>query len=272
MRYVLILLIALYSYGGVLDFNYLNKAKEAYSKGDYTQASQNYAKVNNDEARYDLANSLYKQKKYKEALDSYSAISDKNLEFKKLHNMGNTLAQLGKTDEAIKAYEDALKIREDKDTKFNLELLKKQKKDKKKKQDKNKDKKKNKDNKKKQDKKNKKDKSSQDKNKKQSKDKNEKQKSQKDTQNQQKKSDKKSQDNASENKKKREDSKEQQKQKQQKVKKDEKQTSKQAQQKKNQPISNMEERKWQKMLNQKQINTLMLPIRKGEKNNEKTPW
>jgi hypothetical protein len=34
----------------------------------------------------------------------------------------------------------------------------------------------------------------------------------------------------------------------------------------------MEERKWQKMLNSKKINTLMLPIRKGEKNDKTNLW
>ncbi len=38
------------------------------------------------------------------------------------------------------------------------------------------------------------------------------------------------------------------------------------------PISDMEERKWQKMLNQKEINTLLLPLKKGERKNETTPW
>jgi Ca-activated chloride channel family protein len=41
--------------------------------------------------------------------------------------------------------------------------------------------------------------------------------------------------------------------------------------KKQPPISNMEERKWQKKLNQRGVNTLMLPIRKGENKDEK-PW
>ena len=38
------------------------------------------------------------------------------------------------------------------------------------------------------------------------------------------------------------------------------------------PISNMEERKWQKMLNKRGVNTLMIPLKKGERNNEKNPW
>ena len=42
---------------------------------------------------------------------------------------------------------------------------------------------------------------------------------------------------------------------------------------KKQPISNMEERKWQKMLNQRGVRTLMLPLNsKGEKQDETKPW
>ena len=40
---------------------------------------------------------------------------------------------------------------------------------------------------------------------------------------------------------------------------------------KEQTISNMEERKWQKLLNDREINTLLLPLTKGD-NNEKQPW
>ena len=38
------------------------------------------------------------------------------------------------------------------------------------------------------------------------------------------------------------------------------------------PISNMEERKWQKMLNQRGVNTLMIPLQQGENKNESNPW
>ena len=234
MKFLIITFIIIYSsinsYAGVLDFKYLDDAKKAYSKGDYKTASDNFSKVNSDEARYDKANSLYKQKKYQEALDTYEAINSKDLEFSKLHNMGNAQAQLGKNDDAIKSYQDALKIKADKDTKFNLDLLEKQKKKDKKKQNKKQDKKKN--NKNKQDKK----------------------------QNKRNKQDKK-QDKKGQNKK--EKDKQAQKQKQKKAKKSKKN---------NPPISNMEERKWQKMLNKKEINTLLLPIRKGDKQNETKPW
>jgi len=262
MKYLIIILIAVCSYGGVLDFNYLDKANKAYNKSDFKRASDNYSKVNSDEARYNLANSLYKQKKYKEALNTYESISSKDLEFQKLHNMGNCQAQLKQNDEAIKSYQDALKIKDDKDTKFNLELLKKQKKkeDKKKKQ--------NKKNQKKNDKKNQKDKKKGDKNKQDKKqNKNEKNKDKmKKSQEQKKqnaKKEKQKQKEQSKAKKAKEDKKKQMKK--------EKLTNKKKK-KDNPPISNMEERKWQNMLNQKEINTLLLPIRKGEQKNETKPW
>ena len=138
MRYIILVFFIVNSYGGVLDFSYLQKANEAYSKKDFKIAAHNFSKINDDSARYNEANSLYKQKKYQEALDIYSSIKDKNLQFQKLHNMGNTLAKLNKIDKAIKCFEDALEIKEDKDTRYNLELLKKlkDKKKKDKKQDK----------------------------------------------------------------------------------------------------------------------------------------
>ena len=94
----------------LLDFSYLDKAKEAYTKKDYLKADKFYSKVDSDEARFNRADALYRQKKYKEALSEYQSISDEKLRFRKLHNIGNSYAKLKKIDEAFKSYEDALKI------------------------------------------------------------------------------------------------------------------------------------------------------------------
>jgi len=229
----------------IFDFYYIKEANKAYQNKDYIKASKYYGKIDNDEARYDLANSLYKQKKYKQALNLYSSINDKKLEFKKLHNMGNCYANMGKIDEAIKSYEKALKIKEDKDTRYNLELLKKKKKQ---------NQKNNKNNKNKNNKKNS--------NKTQKNNKNKKQRSH----NQQSKN----------NKDKKEKNQKQTDKKAKKPKRDKKH-SKQKPQNKNpkakKSLSNMEERKWQKMLNQRGINTLMLPLNsKGDTQHETNPW
>jgi len=59
------------------------------------------------------------------------------LEAKKLHNVGNSYAKLGEIDRAIKAYKDALKVKFDEDTKYNLDLLKEKKEEQKQKNDQN---------------------------------------------------------------------------------------------------------------------------------------
>ncbi len=46
----------------------------------------------------------------------------------RLHNIGNSQFQKKEWDKAIETYEKALELKEDEDTRFNLELAKKQKK------------------------------------------------------------------------------------------------------------------------------------------------
>ncbi|NPA82080.1 MAG: tetratricopeptide repeat protein, partial [Epsilonproteobacteria bacterium] len=144
-KLILIFLSVMALNASILDFRYLSKAKEAYENKDYKKAIEFYNRVEdkNDEVKFNLADAYYKNKNYKKALELYKEIKDKRLEFKKLHNIGNSLANLGKIDEAIKAYEKALQIKEDKDTRFNLELLKKLKRQKKKNKKQNKQNKKN---------------------------------------------------------------------------------------------------------------------------------
>ena len=216
----------------LLDFRALDQAQEAYAEGNYSKAIKAYETIEekNDEVIYDKANSHYKLKEYKEAKELYASIKKDSLAFKKWHNLGNCNAQLGELDEGIKAYEEALKIKEDDDTRFNLELLKKKKKEQ--------------EEKKKDDKKDKKS----DKDKKDS-DKEKKSEDEKKKQEQDKKKDEKKQDDK-------------------KYKSEEEKA-----QMKKEPISDKELRKYQKMLDQRGINTLMLPLKtKGEDSDELKPW
>jgi len=135
---------------GMLDFVELKKAKEAYEKGDYKESAKLYedyaSKSNNGEAYYDAANSYYKQKDYKKALELYKKATfdteDKRAQNKA--NIGNSYAKNSELKKAVKAYENSLKIKEDKDTRENLETVKKliKEQEKKKKQNKKNDKKK----------------------------------------------------------------------------------------------------------------------------------
>ncbi len=136
----------------LFDFQVIKKANNAYKNGDFKKSETLYKKLlkekNTPEIHYDLANSLYKQKKYKEALNEYEQIKSDNKElmFKKYYNEGNANAYLKKYDNAIKSYKKALQINpSDKDAKYNLKLIEKLKKKKEQKQ--NKKNKKNKQNK-----------------------------------------------------------------------------------------------------------------------------
>lgn len=123
---------------------------------------------------FNLADALYKQKKYEESAEKFKDIADRtsdNIEKSRaLHNMGNSMLMNNKLDESIAAYKEALRNNpKDLETKYNLlyamNMKKKQQEQQKKDQDKNKDQ--DKDQKKDQDKKdqNKDQKKDQDKNK-----------------------------------------------------------------------------------------------------------
>ncbi|SFP51196.1 tetratricopeptide repeat protein [Hydrogenimonas thermophila] len=260
MKKVILLLFILIQFlnASIFDFQTLDEAKNAYESGNYEKAAKLYAKIakeGNDEAKFNAADALYKAGKFQEALTLFKSISSKNLQFEKLHNMGNCYANLKKFDDAINMYEAALKIREDKDTRFNLELLKKLKKQ-------------NQQNKKQSQ-------NSKDKNSKQNSDQNKKgdQKNRSNKQNQNQKNNKKDQ-----QKDKKEKSEQNKKEKQEKKKSDSKRDEKKEQNrrviKKDEPISDMEVRKWNKVLNQRGIHTLMLPLQTENKgaDNEKHPW
>jgi len=127
---VVLLFVQVDSRAEMFDFVDIYKAKKSYEKQEYEKAEKGFAKIETQSAKYNKANSLYKQKKYKEALKTYDEIDgfSGEMEHKRLHNIGNSYANLGKTDEAIKSYEKALKIQDDEDTKENLKYMKKQKK------------------------------------------------------------------------------------------------------------------------------------------------
>ena len=122
----LLLLFSIQAKAGILDWYYIDKAKNSYNQGNYQKSYELYSKIDNDESRFNTADSLYKMKKYNEALKIYQTIKDKKLKEKSLYNIGNCYAKMRKIDEAIKSYEQVLKLNpNDKDAKYNLELLKK---------------------------------------------------------------------------------------------------------------------------------------------------
>ena len=114
---------------GLLDFKKLEEAKEAYANKAYSKSASVYEDfaLQSVEARYNLANSLYKDGKYEQALKVYNdVIADRGeLQAKALHNSANTQVKLKQYEEAVKSYEEALALKEDKQTRENYEAVKK---------------------------------------------------------------------------------------------------------------------------------------------------
>ncbi len=286
MKILILFIAAIYLNAGIFDFMDIKKAKEAYEKKDYQKAAAYYEKLAKDgdaNALFNLADSYYKAGEYKKALENFQKVNDKKLEFKKLHNMGNTYARLGKIDEAIGSYEKALKIKEDEDTRFNYELLKKKKERQKKKNEKQKEQ-----NKKERQKDQKENKRNENKKKSDEQKKEGDQKDKKDRKDDRQKSEKKDQtqkerkgEKKDREKDKKSDEKEQNEQKSEGKKEKEKNKNEERNKKENQksfkkkniPISDMQERKYKKMLEQRGVNTLMMELpTKGENKDEIKPW
>lgn len=152
----LFVLFSLMSYpqdvkAGVLDFMQLKDAQKSYDSGDYKSATRAYKTfaedTDNKESYYNAGNALYKEKKYAEAIKSYEKANfeDKSKMAKKYANIGNSYVKQSKPEmlkKAVEAYESSLKLQEDKDTRENLEAVKKalKKQEQKKQQDKKNDK------------------------------------------------------------------------------------------------------------------------------------
>lgn len=117
---------------------FIRKGNVAYQNGKFQDAELNYRKSlaensKNTTAKYNLANTLYEQKKYKESAElletAKKEFQDKPSRARSLHNAGNAHYKGGDMKKAIKSYEDALKLNpSDAETKFNLAMAKKEKK------------------------------------------------------------------------------------------------------------------------------------------------
>lgn len=262
-------------HAGVMDFQTLSQAKSAYDQGDYNAAAEHYGALQdkNQQALYDYGNALYRAKDYAQAADAFRRIDDPALKPQALHNLGNSLANEGKTDEAIKAYEASLKLKEDEETRFNLDLLKRQQEQQKK------------DNKQDQQQNDQKDKQDQEKQQDQ-KQQNSEDKSKEQNQNDQKQqqSNSKEGENASGQSQQGHSSSQNEAEQQKETRgaaqssesreNEEEPKAAQSEAQMAEPISDMEERKYNKILDKRGIKTLMIPLEsKGEpRNDETTPW
>ena len=117
--------------------SFLRDGNELYTDSSYNDAEMQYRKsLEKDQdyfkASFNLADAVYKQKRYEESSALFDALIDntptENDLAKVYHNLGNSLTQEQKLEEAIEAYKNALRINpNDTETRHNLALSKKQK-------------------------------------------------------------------------------------------------------------------------------------------------
>ena len=118
----------------------IRKGNSNYQNNNFEKAELNYRKAlvvhpKSRTANFNLANTLYSQQKFQESIDYYEKCVDKSDDklsrARTYHNLGNALFKANQVTEAIRAYENALKLNpSDMDTKYNLALAKKQQKNK----------------------------------------------------------------------------------------------------------------------------------------------
>ncbi|MCM8776256.1 MAG: tetratricopeptide repeat protein [Candidatus Omnitrophica bacterium] len=108
----------------------LQEGNRLYHEGKLEEALTRYNDAQlSDPARpeilFNMGNIFYRQKKYQEAIDSYTKAMEKGgreLEGKAFYNIGNARFQRGQFREALDAYKQALdRNPDDLDTKYNLE-------------------------------------------------------------------------------------------------------------------------------------------------------
>ncbi|MBU0631149.1 VWA domain-containing protein [bacterium] len=294
-----LLSVSIPSHAGMMDFKLLDDAKKSYENGDYKKSSVLYDRYVKDhdtnEANYNLASSLYKDKKYEQASHLYNSVhfADKDKQAGVLYNLANAYAKSGELQKALDTYNRSLSLKEDEDAKENKEIIEKllNKKDKKQdqnnqqnKNDNNKNEKnkqnqdnqqnKNSDQQNSQDKKDKQDKDSQDQNKQQN------SKNESNNEKQSKKDENKEQKNSEQNNEDQNKTDEQQKDLNQTQKSDKAEQKEQIQngadasQKDESFMSDKEEQKWLKRLNENTpAHIYKLKSMKTDKENEnEKPW
>lgn len=110
--------------------SYIRKGAKEFDDKKYVESEAQFKKAleansNSFEAQFNMADALYKQEKYDEALKSFEALAAKETDKQRLalinHNIGNCHLTKKEIDKAISSYKSALKNNPlDNETRYNL--------------------------------------------------------------------------------------------------------------------------------------------------------
>jgi Ca-activated chloride channel family protein len=124
----LFFLLPMLAGAGLFDFQKVPQLYKSYSGKDFNSTKDILFSLKEESPiyYYNLGNVYYKLGRYQEAVRSYKRAFGEGVdEHSRLHNLANTYFKLKEYKKALSVYEIALKIRDDADTRYNLELTKK---------------------------------------------------------------------------------------------------------------------------------------------------
>lgn len=110
---------------------YHRSGDRQYMQGDYSEAEEDYRRSlledDTESARYNLGNSIYQQERYDEAIKYYEeaarTATDDRVKSRAYHNLGNSLFYQQEYDKSVDAYKSALRLNpKDVETKENLAM------------------------------------------------------------------------------------------------------------------------------------------------------
>ena len=124
---VLLALFGLSAHASVLDNYHLSQAYKSYQAKEYKACQQHLKEIENPslESVTILANSNYKLKEYRTAIKLYKSIRSSSAKTKQnlYYNIANAYAKLNDYNKAKAYYTKALQLGDDKQSRYNLELI-----------------------------------------------------------------------------------------------------------------------------------------------------
>lgn len=129
VKYLLILftLLGVQAEASMLDNYHLDRAYKSYNRSDFNETKRQIKqiKMRSLQSQMVLANTYYKQRAFKKAIQTYKSIRSSSADIKQqlYYNIANAYAMLESYDKAKVYYTKALQLGEDRDAKHNLRLV-----------------------------------------------------------------------------------------------------------------------------------------------------